>query len=124
LPLAVAAGVDFPFLLASHALNRPVPPVKAYRVGVRCRSLRGDLSHLGSVLKGPPAGWTGAFPGRFATLAAIAWHPGRRWVGYSLRWQDPLPALHEALDFASGEWRHLRARMHRGVVPQRLKEAE
>lgn len=47
LPLAIAAGVDFPALLCRMALGEPIEPVLAHRAGVRCRWLfPGDLMHF------------------------------------------------------------------------------
>lgn len=43
LQLPVDAGVDFPRLAVDVALDRPVTPVVAYRVGLRSRWLWGDL---------------------------------------------------------------------------------
>lgn len=77
LPLAIAAGVDFPFLLYRLALDGDIEPVESYEVGVRCRWLLGDVRHLISVAKGPPAGWPGEFPKRWETLRAVlrGFHP-------------------------------------------------
>lgn len=65
LPLAIAAGVDFPFLLYRLALDGDVDPLESYKVGVRGRWLLGDIRHLISVVKGPPAGWSARFPSRW-----------------------------------------------------------
>lgn len=47
LALAVAAGVDFPYLLYRMAVGDPLPPVTSYKLGVRCRFLLpGDILHL------------------------------------------------------------------------------
>lgn len=102
LPLAIAAGVDFPYLLAQLFLNeRPALPSQ-YRVGLRCRHLRGDLNHLVGVVRGAPEGWPDAFPGVMSTLAAIAPLPAR-WIPYNMRINDPRPALVEAWRFITGE---------------------
>lgn len=98
LPLAIASGVDFPVLLARQVLGLSVDAPSTYRVGVKCRHLTGDLSHLIAALKGPPRDWTGPFPGRIDTLAAIAPWPGR-WRPFNLRLTDPAPAMGEAADF-------------------------
>ena len=45
LPLAVASGVDFPFLLYTLALEETCPESFEYRIGVRDRSLAGDAKH-------------------------------------------------------------------------------
>jgi len=46
LQLAVDAGIDFPWLVAELAHERPVARVPGYRSGVRSRWLLGDLDHL------------------------------------------------------------------------------
>ena len=47
LPLAVYAGVDFPYLIFCLATGKPFPEVKAYALGKRCRwILPGDLLHF------------------------------------------------------------------------------
>lgn len=77
LPLAIASGVDFPFLLHRMALEGDIEPLNTYRVGVRCRWLLGDLRHLVSVLKGPPKGWRESFPTRWHTFQDVVrgFHP-------------------------------------------------
>ena len=47
--LAIAAGVNFPQLLADWKLGRPLHEVRDYEVGRRLRWLPGDLWHLRSV---------------------------------------------------------------------------
>lgn len=44
--LAVAAGVDFPYLLYRLAIEEPLGPTPGYKVGQRLRWLPGDLDHL------------------------------------------------------------------------------
>ena len=112
LPLAIAAGLDFPAMLVDLLLERPVVAPPAYQVGVRCRHLRGDLSYLAAALKGRPAAWKGDFPSRFAALAAIAPWPGR-WRPYNFRLADPLPAVREAMDFVSRETQSVTTRRKR-----------
>jgi hypothetical protein len=102
LPLAIAAGVDFPGMLANLMLDRPIDPPREYKVGVRCRHLKGDLSYLVAALKGPPPNWTGAFPSRAAAIAAVIPWPGR-WRPYNFRLDDPLPALCEAARYVVDE---------------------
>ncbi len=76
LPLAVRAGMDFPGRLADLLLeDRPAapPPVATdYRRGVRSRNLRLELGWIGAVLVGrrryPYLPW----PGRSASLGAMA----------------------------------------------------
>jgi predicted ATP-grasp superfamily ATP-dependent carboligase len=46
LDLAIAAGVDFPWLAVQLALGVPIEAVHAYRVGVRYQWLYSDLVHV------------------------------------------------------------------------------
>ncbi len=74
LPLAVRAGMDFPGRLADLLLDGPPPtrtPVATdYRVGVRARNLRLEMSWIGAVATGrrryPELPW----PGRAGALGA------------------------------------------------------
>ena len=54
LPLAVAAGVDFPWLAWELATTGHTDQVTDYAVGTRCRNLVGDARNLlASVRQGP-----------------------------------------------------------------------
>ncbi len=44
--LAIAAGVDFPRLLYRLAIEEPLGPAPAYRLGQRLRWIPGDIDHL------------------------------------------------------------------------------
>jgi predicted ATP-grasp superfamily ATP-dependent carboligase len=104
LPLACAAGVDFPALLAHMAQYGDVPPVTSYRAGLRCRWFLGDFRHLLEVWKGAPKGYPETYPGRWQTLASVLLPvPGT--VHDLFRWNDPLPELGDWLDFARRIWR-------------------
>jgi len=71
LALSIAAGVDFPWLLYRMACGLEAEPAVSYRIGVRCRWILGDSQHLRAVLRGRPAGYTGAFPERLPTVKAF-----------------------------------------------------
>jgi predicted ATP-grasp superfamily ATP-dependent carboligase len=74
LPLAVRAGMDFPGRLADLLLDgsppRSTPLATDYRIGVRARNLRLEVSWIGAVATGrrryPELPW----PGRRAAIAA------------------------------------------------------
>ena len=97
LPLAIAAGVDFPRHLVELGTSGRVPPIAPYRAGVRCRWWLGDLRHLVQVWRGAPSGYPAQFPGRLATLIAFL-TPRRGTVHDNFWWSDPLPEL--------GDWLH------------------
>lgn len=100
LPLAVAAGVDFPFLLYRLATEGDVPESFGYRVGVKCRWLVGDARQLVEVLRGKPPGWTDSFPSRGQALRQFLkfrepdLHYDDLWVS------DPVPFFAAVADFA------------------------
>src|SRR5436309_5286283 len=91
LPLAIASGVDFPFLLYTLAVEGTCPERFDYRIGVRCRWLAGDLKHLARVLGGRPAGWTDSYPSRLRTVLDFL-KPAGKDLHYDDLWlADPLP---------------------------------
>jgi hypothetical protein len=97
LALAIHAGVDFPALVAHLAEHGSVSRASAYRAGVRCRWLLGDLRHLIEVWRGAPGGYPAKYPSRAGTLLRFATpHPGTRHDNFELT--DPLPEL--------GDWIH------------------
>jgi len=100
LPLAVAAGVDFPFLLYRLATEGEVPECFEYRSGVRSRWLVGDVQHVAAVLRGRPAGWSDAFPSRGRALADFMKFFGRDLYYDDLWLSDPLPLLADVADLA------------------------
>jgi predicted ATP-grasp superfamily ATP-dependent carboligase len=91
LPLAIASGVDFPFLLYTLARDGECPERFGYRTGVRGRWLGGDAKHLLEVLRGKPAGWTDRYPSRFRTVVDFL-KPAGRDLHYDDLWlSDPVP---------------------------------
>lgn len=93
LPLAVASGVDFPFLIYRLATEGSCPERLDYRVGVRGRWLAGDLQHLAEVMRGRPSTWSGPYPGRWRSLVDFV-KPGGKDLHYDDLWlRDPAPFL-------------------------------
>jgi predicted ATP-grasp superfamily ATP-dependent carboligase len=107
LPLAIAAGVDFPRQLVELGTTGQVSPDLPYRIGIRCRWWLGDLRHLLHVWRGAPAGYPVKFPGRLATLVAFL-TPRRGTIHDNFWWSDPLPEL--------GDWLHFFGRKLPGHV--------
>lgn len=103
LPLAVHAGVDFPYLLFRLACGEKVEPVKEYRVGVRGRWLFfGDILHF---LSNPDRFHLN--PGFFSFF-----DPDTRDYIFSL--EDPAPVLGTFLSVPAFLWRKdLRALLRR-----------
>ncbi len=115
LPLAIAAGVDFPRYLVELGTSGNVTTPLPYRAGVRCRWWLGDLRHLLQVWRGAPAGFPARFPGRLATLAAFV-TPRRGTVHDNFWWSDPLPEL--------GDWLHFLLRKLPGHMSRSTFDAQ
>jgi predicted ATP-grasp superfamily ATP-dependent carboligase len=113
LPLAVAAGVDFPWMLYRLATEGDVPECVDYRVGVQARWLVGDCRHLVEVMRGRPAGWTDDFPERGRTARDFL-----RFFDRNLHYDvesltDPLPAVADVADVVLQSLATARARQRR-----------
>jgi predicted ATP-grasp superfamily ATP-dependent carboligase len=98
LPLAIAAGVDFPSLLYRMATEGDVPECFNYRVGVKSRWLLADARHLLGVLRGRPEGWIGDFPSRRETLRGFLTFVERDLYYDDLWLSDPAPFFAELVD--------------------------
>ncbi len=107
LPLAVAAGMDFPARLVDLYTQDPardeVGPAGVatdYATGVRARNLELDLVWIGSVLRGSRRASIVARPPRRAAISAVAdlVRPGIR--DDILTWRDPAPGAAELVRIA------------------------
>jgi predicted ATP-grasp superfamily ATP-dependent carboligase len=100
LELAIAAGVDFPWLLYQLALGEPLPPQPAYHLGVRSRWELGDLDHLLIRLRGRDGNLAPGAPSRLgALLAFLDPFAGRPEV---FKPSDPGPGWHELRHWVKG----------------------
>ena len=120
LPLAVAAGVDFPAMMADMFLGRvtePRPLVGRYPTGVRVKSLPLEISWIAAVLAGQRRYSFLPTPPRSAALRVALELPlTPRWDVQS--WADPLPGLVEVERLvASGVERALRRGASRRQTP-------
>ena len=101
LQLAIDAGVDFPAILVAAALGEPRPAIGAFREGIRCRWLWGDVDHLIWMLRAPRHIRVAHpdLPGRLGALARflVPWRPGDRFE--VLRTTDPGPFLRESANW-------------------------
>ncbi len=99
LPLAVAAGMDFPALLAQLYLRGEssiVPKLFGeYACGVRCRDLQRDLLWIASVMAQKRRYRFHPMPSRMRALSALLgiFNPQRKHD--MLTWDDPVPGLLE-----------------------------
>ncbi len=97
LALAELSGCDFPGALAALAAGEAVPASR-WREGVKVRWLVGDLQHLAAVLRGPPVGFPGSYPGRLQTIRAVLLD-GWRYRSDNFEWRDPLPEFGDLVHF-------------------------
>ncbi len=77
--LAIASGVDYPRYVVDWWLSRTKPPKEiAFKTGITCRRMAGELTHLENLRRGAPPGWPVPYPGLWGSLAKVAvpWYPG------------------------------------------------
>lgn len=142
LPLAAAAGADFPAMLAELALTGSLGAYPAYRRGVYCRNLASDLMWHEMVLRsrsekaGNGSGPTQIPSGRdvLRDLARV-FSPRHHFDTQNLG--DPMPGLVEIKRLSVRYWgrlsgivaekrfaRHHRLLWNNGTVRERLREAK
>ncbi len=92
--LPIASGVDYPRYLIDWYLSGALPPKdKPYRVGVTCRRVVAELTHLANVRAGKPTNWPLRYPDFWSSLlrVAVPWYPG---MHYDDLWlSDPRPGI-------------------------------
>lgn len=93
LPLAVAAGADFPGMLLQLELDGAVRAPGPYRTGVLCRLLSRDVSWYEAVLRGAAPARIVTLPTRLEVLRGLGqfFSPRHRFDVQSVG--DPLPGL-------------------------------
>lgn len=99
LPLALAAGVDFPLLHYRMLAGGPVSPVSDYRIGIRARYLYADLQRLVEIWKGPPHPWLSSYPRRGEAVRDFLLGFSPRIKSFNSDWDDPLPGWAELVRF-------------------------
>lgn len=121
LPLAIAAGVDFPYLAYQLASNGYVEPKGVYQEGVVSRYFAGDLKNLLSVLFEQSPMRAIGYPRRRTALKTFFFH-GRRSTAAIFDIHDIKPALLEpffiVVSFASkvSRWWHARLKHRSGAL--------
>lgn len=114
LPLATRSGMDFPGRLADLLLDGPPGPEEPvatdYRIGVRARNLRLDLSWIGSVLSGRRRQRSMPYPQRSAALGAIASLADPRIADDLFTVSDPAPGLAQIATIARDGIRRVKRR--------------
>jgi len=113
LPLAVAAGVDFPAALVELVVEGKVPGPARYRSGVRCRNLTGEYAWLKEAMRRRPKPFT-RYPSMLSVLrdSVRMLNPFERWDAQQI--SDPVPGIAEALRLVAETARGLKARFDRG----------
>lgn len=101
LPLALAAGVNFPLLHYRLLAGETVPPSADYRFGVRARYLCADLQRLIEVWKGPPKSWIKSYPRKGEAVRDFLEGFSPRIKSFNSDWDDPLPGWAELARFVS-----------------------
>jgi protein-tyrosine-phosphatase/predicted ATP-grasp superfamily ATP-dependent carboligase len=93
LPLAVAAGADFPSMLLDLELADEIKPCRPYRNNMYCRFLSRDLGWYEAVLRGGTDSRIATIPGGWEVFKGLGLFlkPGHRFDVQSVR--DPLPGL-------------------------------
>ena len=91
--LPISSGIDYPRHLLRWYLDGSPPSVTdgKYRLGITCRRLVGELTHLEALRRGTPPAWPVPYPSFWGTFfrMAIPWYPGVRYEELSL--SDPRP---------------------------------
>ena len=95
LELAVASGVDFPYLLYRLAIDGDVRPPLEYTIGVKRRWLEGDIIYISNVLKSVDAHPGFDYPNKLQALKEfLKIYDGRYDCLY---WDDPIPFMSQFL---------------------------
>ena len=123
LPLAVAAGADFPAMLLELMTRGAIEPRPPARTGVYCRSLRRDLYWAEAVLRRhDPSGLADIPPPSrifrdMALLASMRHH-------FDVQsWRDPLPGLQEIGDLARESVQRVTGTLAERLFLQRQRSA-
>ena len=94
LNLAVASGVDFPYLLCKMAMDGDIDLRLEYKTGIKSRWLfYGDIKYLIAVLKGYSTPWGYNSPGRKQTILDFMKFYERDTAYDFLSWDDPVPGI-------------------------------
>ncbi len=106
LPLAVLAGIDFPYLYYRLSLGEHVEPSAHYPEALVSRHFMGDLHHLLAALFKRDPMRSSSYPTRTSALRDFLILP-RGTRSDVLDRKDPMPAFAEMIDTASGMFSRL-----------------
>ena len=94
LSLAIASGVDFPYLLCKMAVDGDINVPLTYKPGIKSRWLfYGDFKYLFAVLKGHSTPWGYKSPGRIKTFIEFMKFYEKDTTYDFLAWDDPVPGI-------------------------------
>ncbi len=108
LPLAVMAGVDFPWLYYCLATGQNIASPPAYQTGMVSRHWMGDLIHLTKTFANRDAMRSVAYPKRFAALRQFLFPPVPMRSDV-MSWSDMRPGFMELSDTIVRAIRHFAA---------------
>lgn len=131
LPLAIAAGADFPYYLYQMLVEGEDRFPQSYRCGVRCRNIYGDTRWTWRQLVGKRSridaeddspGWDVLPASRRRVFAD--WLRAAAFLDYadSFAWDDPMPAIAEAADVAELVGHRATTRLRRWISSAILAE--
>ena len=94
LPVSIASGVDFPYLLCKLATEGDIKPDLDYKKGMKARLLfYEDFKHLFAILKGQSTRWGYRSPGRLKTLREFMKIYEKDVTYDYLSFDDPVPGI-------------------------------
>jgi len=98
LPLAYAAGADFPFMLYNMLVNKKLPDSRYYQENIYCRKLTADISWYEQIMRRGGDKRLVKYPSKKQLLSdlILILHPTRHFFDIQ-NWRDPLPGL---IDFS------------------------
>ncbi len=94
LPLAYAAGADFPYMLYDLLVNQRLPQSQAYRENIYCRKLSADIHWYEQVLRRSGDERLVRYPTNKQLITDLLFliHPTRHFFDVQ-NWLDPLPGI-------------------------------
>jgi len=107
LPLATAAGADFPAMLVELYLDGGIRPRPAARTGIYCRNLANDIYWLEAVLRrdAPPGLTTLPTWSQVIRDLLLVFSPRHHFD--TQQWRDPRPGLAELRRIVVDHWRRV-----------------
>jgi len=115
LSLFIHAQLDYPKLFYKLALGEKIPRLRNYKIGIKCRDLRGDINHLVQVLKGPPKDWSFSYPKRTKTIIDFLRFREKDLRYYNFYPQDIAPAVIDILQCLATLFKNFAKKIFHGI---------